>query len=69
MRNICILIFISALIACSDKNQNKSQVGLNSDQNVMRIEDREKPLLAISEPTVTNNKEFESNDSPTNLMF
>lgn len=64
MRNICILIFISALIACSDKNQDKSQVGLNSEQNVMRIEDREKSLLAISEPKVTNNKEFESNDSP-----
>ncbi|MDF2416286.1 hypothetical protein GWP85_02010 [Acinetobacter beijerinckii] len=58
------LIFISTLLACSDKNQDKSQVGLNSEQNVMRIEDREKPLLAISEPKVTNNKEFESNDSP-----
>lgn len=63
MRNICILIFISALIACSDKNQNKSQVGLNSEQNVIRIEDREKPLLAISESKVTK-REFESNDSP-----
>lgn len=61
--SLSCLVFTSALIACSDKNQNKSQVGLNSEQNVIRIEDREKPLLAISEPKVTN-KELESNDSP-----
>lgn len=61
--SLSCLVFISALIACSNKNQDKSQVGLNSEQNVIRIEDREKPLLAISEPKVTN-KELESNDSP-----
>jgi hypothetical protein len=64
MKNIYILIFISALIACSDKNQDKPQVGLNSEQNVMRIEDKKKSPLAIGESKVTNDKEFESNDSP-----
>ncbi len=48
--SLSCLVFTSTLIACSDKNQDKSQVGLNSEQNVMRIEDTEKPLLAISEP-------------------
>ena len=61
--SLSCLVFTSALIACSDKNQNKSQVGLNSEHNVIRIEDREKPLLAISESKVTK-REFESNDSP-----
>jgi hypothetical protein len=61
--SLSCLVFTSALIACSDKNQNKSQVGLNSEHNIIRIEDREKPLLAISESKVTK-REFESNDSP-----
>lgn len=61
--SLSCLVFTSALVACSDKNQNKSQVGLNSEHNIIRIEDREKPLLAISESKVTK-REFESNDSP-----
>jgi len=39
--SLSCLVFTSALIACGDKNQNKSQVGLNSEHNVIRIEDRE----------------------------
>ena len=57
------LIFISTLLACSDKNQDTPQIDLNSEQNVMRIEDKEKFPFAISEPKVTNDKWFEGNDS------
>lgn len=56
------LIFISTLLACSDK-QDTPQIDLKSEQNVMRIEDNEKLPFATSEPKVTNDKWFESNDS------
>ena len=35
MKNIYILIFISALIACSDKSQNKIQNSSSNEPNVM----------------------------------
>lgn len=38
MKNIYILIFISALIACSDKNQDKPQSRSNNEPNVMQAD-------------------------------
>ncbi|RZF56758.1 hypothetical protein EXE30_00415 [Acinetobacter halotolerans] len=49
MKNIYILIFISTLIACSDKSQDKIQDGLNNEQKVMHTEVHEQPPSVASE--------------------
>ncbi|WP_089606206.1 hypothetical protein [Acinetobacter piscicola] len=48
MNNIYILIFISALIACSDKSQNKIQNSSNNEPNVMDTK------VQIQQPTGTS---------------
>ncbi|SPL72535.1 hypothetical protein [Acinetobacter stercoris] len=49
MKNIYILIFISALVACNDKNQDKVQSGLNNEQNIMYTDENEKQSLVTNE--------------------
>jgi len=49
MKNIYILIFISALIACSDKNQDKAQSSSNNEPNVMQADVYEQQSSTTSE--------------------
>lgn len=49
MKKIYILIFVSALIACSDKNQDTTQSSLNNKPNVMQTEVHEQQYSTTSE--------------------
>ncbi|MDC4878786.1 hypothetical protein Q5X37_09035 [Acinetobacter baumannii] len=49
MKNIYILIFIGALIACSNKDQEKTPSNLNHESNVNHAEMYEQQSSAISE--------------------
>ncbi|MCU4530727.1 hypothetical protein POD11_11115 [Acinetobacter sp. P1(2023)] len=49
MKNIYILIFIGALIACSNKDQQKTPSSLNHESNVIQAEVYEQQSSAISE--------------------
>ncbi|MCH7308569.1 hypothetical protein MMO38_10545 [Acinetobacter sp. NIPH 1852] len=48
MKNIYILIFISTLIACSDKSQDKIQDGSNNEPKVIHTEVYEQPASVVS---------------------
>ena len=62
MKNIYILIFISTLIACSDKSRDKTQNSSNNEQKVMNIEVQEpqptgtSEALAVSETKANTDK-------------
>lgn len=49
MKKIYILIFISALIACGDKSQDKAQGSSNNEPNVMHTEAHEQQFTVTSE--------------------
>lgn len=49
MKNIYILIFVSTLIACSDKNQDKAQISSNKEPNAMHVDVHEQQSSATSE--------------------
>lgn len=58
MKNIYILIFISTLIACSDKSQDKIQNGSENELNVMNTKAQGQQTIDASEPlTVSETKE------------
>ena len=58
MKNIYILIFISALIACSDKSQDKIQNGSENELNLMNTKVQGQQTIDASEPlTVSETKE------------
>ncbi|MCF1282786.1 hypothetical protein [Acinetobacter pittii] len=52
MKNIYILIFIGALFACSNKDQEKTPTSLNNESKVIHTEVYEQQSPAISEADV-----------------
>ncbi|OTH00103.1 hypothetical protein [Acinetobacter sp. ANC 4973] len=69
MKNIYILIFISTLIACSSKSQDKTQGSSNNEQTVINTEAQEQqPIdtseaLAVSEPKEAVDKAVATKES------
>ena len=63
MKNIYILICISALIACSDKSQNKAPSGSDTEKNVMYTAVNKQKTTVTSEPLVVSEITKESDQS------
>ncbi len=68
MKNIYILIFIGALFACSNKDQEKTPSSLNNESNVIHTEvyEQQSPAISealpVSEPTVITDKVIDTKD-------
>jgi len=57
MKNICILIFISALVACSDKSSDKTQLNLTNGPDALPIEHEHQHTPASEVLTVSKTEE------------
>lgn len=65
MKNIYILIFISTLIACSDKSQDKTQNSSNNEPNVMNAEVQDQQPIGTSEALAVSETKENANKTVT----